>query len=282
MTIIGINGKLRTGKGILATKLALAVADEGGKVLSNYSMDSPNTSKIDFYDLVSLLKKPRQEPTVTIVIDELQGWLDSYVGTGKSNRFGSYFLFQSAKLGYDLIYTTQITMRALNSFRELCDYRYCAKVDRANGVFYYYVLDPKIADDDVPTGEYFTITFEQASKWWDRYDTFEAVVPLGMNELFVDMEKHDPERMNATIDRQVSLLILELQRLGARRVQTKLEVEDMLLHLNEPLVFSKYVYLRLRRQLSSRHTQLPQIDVQSTEVSTRIDHLRELLEGKRK
>lgn len=243
--IIGINGKLRQGKGILATMLGLAVADEGGQVLSNYWANSSNWTVIDFYDLCLLMQKGRQEPQKLIIIDELPGWLDSRVSMTKSNRFGTYFLFQSAKLGYDLIYTAQLNMRTELAFRELCDLRVMAEKSEEEQIFRYHILDASYTDEDVPSGRSFNIPFSVAATFWSRYNTFEAVAPVGMAELFQEMEKYDPERMNVTVNRQVAIL-REKKGLGPGCKMN--EVQNALLELMEPVVFAKYVHVRLQQR----------------------------------
>lgn len=249
--IIAVNGKLRQGKGVLLTKLSLDVADSGGKVKSNYAMDSPNVEKIDFYDFIGLLQKPRAKERTLLTVDEIQGWLDSYIGQSKAGRFGSYIIFQSAKLGYDILYSTQLTMRAQNTLRELADIRIYAKKFAAEKTFAYYFLDANITDDDVPTGCGFTISYDQASKWWDRYDTYEPVTPFGVNEFYADLEKTDAVRRQATINRQVDLLFTCHSR-GAYIEPSKIGVESALLDLNEPTVHAAIVAHRYKLQLSCK------------------------------
>lgn len=249
MTIIGINGKLRQGKGILESKIALGIADSGGRVKSNHTLQSPNSEKIDFYDFCQLLMKPRQTPQVTLSIDEIQGWLDSYVGQSKSGRFGSYFAFQSAKLGYSLVYTSQLNMRAMNTLRELCDFRVYAIKDAANEVFYYLILDPNEPDDDIFTGRYFTITYDEASKWWDRYDTYEPVTPLGIQELFTDLEKYDPERLDVTLNCQTKLILEKAEKDGVKPPTSRIGVKSWLISLKQPSAFADLVAFRISQQL---------------------------------
>lgn len=251
LTILGINGKLRQGKGILLTNLALTMADAGMPVLSNYAIDHKNCKVIDFYDFIRLIKQPRAEQLTMLAIDEIQGWLDSYIGQSKSGRYGSYFIFQSAKLGYEIGYTTQLTMRAQNTLRELADYRIYAKKDATNKEFYYFWLDPNVTDDDVPTGAGFKITYEQASTWWDKYDTFEAVAPAGINEFFDSLLKSDPKRKNERINQQVELLCEQKFYIEP----TRIGVESALLQLQQSTIFSPLVAHRYKLQQRNKHTQ---------------------------
>lgn len=254
--IVGINGRLRQGKGVFMTMLALAVADQGGHVLSNYTLKTPNAEKIEFYDLVKLLQRGRQEPQKLICIDEIYGWLESRVSSSKVNRFASYFLFQSAKLGYDLIYTAQLNMSVDNRLRELSDVRLYA--EKLEDRFRYHVLDATVTDDDVPSGRTFDLPFQAAALFWDRYDTFEAVAPVGMSELFVEMEKFEPERMNATVDRQATLMLQRQELLGQPPRLDRASVTNALLLLGESTAFAAFVGARLRLLLQQTCTQSQQ------------------------
>lgn len=255
MTILHIVGKMRTGKGILATFLGCYVADKGNPVDSNYTIKAPNFHLIDFYGLLEFLKQKRQSPPHLLIIDELPGWCDSYVTQAKSSRYATYFLNQSAKLGYDLIFTSQRTMRADINFRELSDARCRAEKNEEKKCFEYHWLDPEQTEEDVETGAVTRIPFEMAKQFWDRYDTFEAVPPVGLDEVLVEMEKYDPQRMNATIERQVSILLAKAELTLAAKL---IDVKDALLELCEPVCYAPYVHVRLLRRLRTPlQTQTP-------------------------
>lgn len=246
MTVLHITGKMRTGKGVFATYLGLYVAEAGNPVDCNYHITNPMVRWITFYDLLEFLKKPRQSPPHLLIIDELPGWCDSYVTQAKSSRYATYFLNQSAKLGYDLIFTSQRTMRADINFRELSDARCRAEKNEEHKCFEYHWLDPEETEEDVDTGRVTRIPYELAAQFWERYDTFEAVPPIGLDEILVEMEKYDPQRMNATIERQVSILLGK----GELTLAAKLiDVKDALLELCEPVCYAPYVHVRLLRRL---------------------------------
>lgn len=256
--IFGINGKLRQGKGILATKIGLAFADSGGKVKCNYKISHPNVEEISFYQFVELLNKPRAASQTLLIIDEIYGWLDSYMSQSKANRFASYFVFQSAKLGYDIIYTSQLTMRAMNTLRELCDARVYAKKDVKNQVFKYYVLDPNEPDDDIPTGKILKLPFSEAAKFWDRYNTYEGVKPYGLKDFLTEIEKTDSGRMKKTIDRQVSTLSSLIETGAIAKDTRRIAVESALLDIDESREFSALVSFRLEQQLRQKNTSFQQ------------------------
>lgn len=216
----------------------------GGKVLSNYTIKHPNATKIDFYDFLSLLRKPRQEKTVLLVIDELPTWIDSYcTTTSKSNRMASHFCNQSAKLGYHLAYTAQRTRRADINYREMVDISYRAEKDAANNVFHYILLDPNFIDEDIDTGRRLHIPFAAARLWWNRYNTYESVTPLGLDEFFFELEKTDPRRLLMVVNRQAQLL----RGAGLHGRLNIAQVELALMDRGELPFFAKYVAVRLQQ-----------------------------------
>lgn len=279
MTILHIVGKPRAGKGIIETFLACYVGDAGTIVDSNYHIWdlTPETNRqcqcsacqrenrnrvvgrnhncIGFYDLLEFLKKPRQSPLHLLNIDELPGWCDSYVTSSKSSRYATHFLNQSQKLGYDLIFTSQRTMRADINFRELSDARCRAEKNMEKQCFEYHWLNPEETEEDVETGAVTRIPFEMAKDFWGRYDTFEAVPPVGLDEVLVEMEKYDPVRMNRTIDTQVQLLLAKAELTTLAKL---IDVKDALLELGEPTCYAPYVHVRLLRRL-----RMPSIPLQT-------------------
>lgn len=242
MTNLHIIGKPRSGKGVLMTFLSLMLADSGGIINSNYHMDSPNVNFISFYDLLNFLKKSRQNPPRTNNIDELPGWCDSYVSSSKSSRFASHFLNQSAKLGYDMIFSSQRSMRADINFRELREA--ALKAERVEGGFIYHVLDPDETEEDVDTGRTIKLTDEMASCFWNRFDTFEAVPPIGLDEVLMEMQKFDHKKLDETITQQCNAL---LEAYPNEACATVNGVSELLLSLGESRQFAGLVHARLQR-----------------------------------
>lgn len=273
--VIGIKGQRRKGKGILETLFGLIIADGGMPVVGNYTLYDeagrgqkingvysghahPNFRGIGFYELVSFLRKPRQEPPVTILVDELPGWIDSYVSTSKSSRFATHFLNQSAKLGYNFIYTAQRTKRVDINFREGTDVCFMADKDVENQKFIYHVLDANDTEEDTPTGQKLELPFETAKAFWNRYDTYEAVPPLGMDEYLLEMMKYDPGRMLLEVQRQAAILT---QKQELRRGCKLQDVKYALLCEKLPPTFAAYVYSALQRPIE--YTPVPILPAQT-------------------
>lgn len=166
---------------------ALIVLKQGGTVYANFHIKHQNAHYLTFAQFVQLLKKGRASPNSWVLIDEMQVWLDSRVSHSKANRFGTYFLFQSAKLGYNIIYSSQVNMRVDIDYRSLTDIRFVA--ERENGGFTYSLMDNKFPDCNVPTGDSFFLPMSLASHFWWVYDTFEAVQPVGLESLIEELSR---------------------------------------------------------------------------------------------
>lgn len=236
---------MRQGKGILSTFIALAFAECGGEVLTNYTINNPSCRKISFYEFLELLTKPRRATPTLICIDELPTWIDSYCTTqSKSNRYASHFCNQSAKLGYDLVYTAQRTRRADINYREMVDVSFRAVKDEEQQFFNYVLLDASVIDEDVETNQSLSIPFGVAANWWSLYDTFEPVTPEGLSDFMVEIEKSDYKKMVATVDRQVQ----KLKGKNVRYLPSVVAAELALMDVGESPVFAKYV----KERLSSR------------------------------
>lgn len=282
MTILHITGKPRKGKGILQTFLTLPIADAGKPVDSNYHLYTaehqphPNVNFIGFYDLLSFLKKPRVTPEHLLNIDELPGWCDSYATQAKGSRFASHFVNQSQKLGYDMIFTSQRAKRADINYRELADLRMDATRVSLCGskrcpedcthfnecYFQYQPMDMNNLEEDVPKGKPLKLPFSMAKTFWSRYDTYEAVPPVGLDEVLVEMQKYDPTRHNQIINEQVRAVREAWQ---PSYIMDRTTVKDIMLELYLPTVDVDVVFSRLRRtrqetQVQKKRTETPQVE----------------------
>lgn len=237
------------------------------------------TRCITFYELIKFLKLPRQNPEHLLLIDELPGWCDSYVPSEKGARFATHFLNQAQKLGYDLIFTSQRRMRANINFRELSDLAFkaeknqlcslkkckgltCEYVDVCN--FTYKVLDPDNTEEDIETGKKITIPFRLAiEEVFGRFDTWEAVPPVGLDDVLNELRNHDPVALNKEVNRQVSVL---REAYPSLRGGTIPQISELLLDIGEHIKHSGLVCARLNRQTHNTPQISPKIVTPKTET----------------
>lgn len=256
MSVFLVTGKPRTGKTLLISGLSIMFADQGTEIYSNLDLKKngethPNCQIITPYNLVQMMEAGRRKKTGIITIHEIYAFFHSHKALSDINNFGGAFVCQSAKLGYIWLIDSQLVNKVDDNFRALAEYRYEAEKDTQNKQFNYYELDTSITDKDVRTGEYFSIPFELASCWWNRYDTYTPNPIIGLSELKTKMQKLEPKIMNQTINNQVKMILEKKKELGlyfAGDVST-LWVKNALLELEQPLAFADFVALRLKRDM---------------------------------
>lgn len=252
-----IEGKRRQGKGILNAFLTLMAADSGTRIRSNYRLQTPNYQSLTFYEFVSMLKRDEPfEPYIVVSLQEIQGWLSSHRSMSDSSEIADNLIFQASKLGINIVGDSQLNMRVGNSLRGMANYRYEAECDETNQQFIYWELDIHYPNNSIRTEESFTIPFEVAALWWNRFNTYERSTPLGMGSLLMKMEKLEPSLMNATIERQATILTEKPELLTT---YTKIGVERALMRCGEETAFAPYVLdelkQRYRNQGSTQQTE---------------------------
>lgn len=175
-------GPKGSGKTIIITKIALASKRE---VFSNYWIDSPNYNHLEVMDLVDI------NNNVDIFIDEAYVWLESRISGFFLNRFLSYMLWQSRKRDIDMYLTAQ-RFRSLDvRFREECDVliKCEPRINLDKDDFNYTLF--WIAEDKEKK---FTLTYEDAKKYFPMYNTYQIIEPYTKEELNFELLKRDPER----------------------------------------------------------------------------------------
>lgn len=252
------------------TLMALIFANRGGKVLTNYNIQHKNARKIEFPEFISLLLKGRTASKELLILDELPTWIDSRASMAKTSRFATYFIDQSAKLGYDVVFSSQRSMRADIEFRELCDQRYRAKKDEKNKVFLYDILNPEVYDRDLTTGKTLKLPYASASRFWNRYDTYEAVKPVGIEALLAEIQKHNPAWANSAINKQTNTLYEKLELFSLHGI-TPTTVKNALLSLELPTTYAQYVHLRLLHKLSTKTLENTQTKTLQPQVPSKIE-----------
>lgn len=158
--IVGSKG---SGKTALMTSFAhMYHSKTDKKIISNYDLSSIDENYAQFsYDILFDDKLHNS----VLLLDEIYLYSDSRVSMSAKNRQLSYMLYQSRKTDVD-IYATMISFMTLDKrFREqvdlliLCEKTYMFK----------YTFITKTSRKKI------YITFEQMSKIFDMYDTFEII-----------------------------------------------------------------------------------------------------------
>lgn len=246
---MGIFGNIGEGKSLLAGYFAYRFHLQNLSypelkplpIYCNFKIDYPEAELIDVSRLLDLESLSRG----LLVIDEAYSWLESRISQSRINRYVSYFGFQSRKRGVDVIYTAQMGSSIDVRFIDLSHIRVLCKKNDVDRVFGYRFL----LEDGKSTS--FDLGFDDAKLFWDDYDTYETVQPLGLKELQVDAEKFDSDKINSRVDVLVNRFFEYKDVLRLRGVGDvyRYVVEDILLLWNEPVSLAPFVCNRLKNLL---------------------------------
>jgi len=222
---IAIHGDVGTGKTALMTALALS-SDK--PVLANYFIDCPRC-RIFRPSMLARLT----EPTL-VLIDEAYTWLESRISASHLNLYLSYMLFQSRKLGMDIVTTVQLASTIDKRYRELADV--WIEANREDEYFRYTWV--KNSPPKYPRGE-FTMSIETAEREiFPRYNTYEIVGDL--TELIDSIE---PSAIIPDVYRTADLLLAQYP--GRR--WTKAALQDYCEENGHSSTFAEKLYNRLQR-----------------------------------
>lgn len=117
--IIGIVGRMGSGKTLLMTYLSYKAFMSGQAIFSNYRLTYPHKI-ITKKDILSYAEKKSSLENCVLLIDECQIMLDCR--NFQKNSMITFFLLQTRKRGVDLIYTTQQFFNVDKRLRENTDY----------------------------------------------------------------------------------------------------------------------------------------------------------------
>jgi hypothetical protein len=163
MTLTMVLGGLGAGKTLFSTILA---CHSPRPVHSNF------TIRCDQYvpfDLNAFLDGRIEDAMV--LLDEAYVYLESRVSSRLLNRVLSYVLFQSRKMGMNIVVTTQLSSSLDVRFRDLADYVVRA---RHTGAGFSY----RIMSTETKVVKEFFLPITKASAYFPRFDTLERVEPV--------------------------------------------------------------------------------------------------------
>lgn len=241
-----IVGNVREGKTLFMVHQLGLYRSKGGKlpIYSNFKLSLSNVVRVGVSNLLDL----EGLGAGVMGIDEAYTWLESRVSSSALNRYCSYFLFQSGKRQVDVMATAQLGSTIDLRFYDLAHQIVLAYKNVRFSRFEYQIATRCGRGVRVVTK---CLSFEDASKFWDVYDTGEPVAPLGLKSLQVEMDKFDTEKINERVDAVVAKALVYAERFGWRSDKDvyRYQVQDWLLRVGEPLVLAPLVTNRLKVRL---------------------------------
>lgn len=229
---MGIYGDVGSGKTALEARFA-KFTDSKLAIRTNFDLDLPNASNIEPIDLLTL------EDGTQVFIDEFYTWAESRISPSKLNRFISYFLaFQQRKRKLNVVHTSQLRGAIDIRFRLMEKYTILAKtrIEETEDFTYKITNRKKVIT--------MTIPYKAMLPIFDIYKTEKIIMPMDIKELGAEMLFYNPIKLNAEIDRVVSLI--QKQDVPSGTKITKDLVKDLMTRIGEPLTLEPYVYVRLK------------------------------------
>ncbi len=168
MTLIGIFGRLGSGKTLFASILSTDYYAKGYKIYANYKLQ--NALPLTFNYFLEFNKNYNPDNKYLFILDEVYAFgLESRASASKLNRLSSYIVLQSRKMNIDIIYTTQLLNAVDLRLKDLTDI-----VIRASKTESYYKFIILSAD----TYRTVILPMEKAKKYYGLYNTREIINPV--------------------------------------------------------------------------------------------------------
>lgn len=172
-----------------------------------------------------------------VAITEAYEYMESRLGMGAFQRYMSYIVFQTRKRKMDFIIDTQLDDTIDHRFMRLCDYIVVAESD-ING-FNYYITNKKIIN-------IVSISFKQAEKFWDLYDSWEVILTPQLEELGVKIGTQNKKKLNEKLRELENQFYNTYGQLENKKI-THAVVDNFLLEREESDIYSPYLYARLQK-----------------------------------
>lgn len=227
--LVIILGNLGSGKTLIMTLLSY---HDKREVWSNYKINSKNYRVLDVVDLLDL------PDNIILLMDEAYAWIESRVSSSTLNEYLSSILFHTRKTNTDIYLTTPMFSTIDKRFRHqanyiiLCEHRNNFNTDDFHFLFY---------NKDNKTYGSNTLTYSNAKKYFNLYDTYEKIeshrkrglefkilqkYPLRLKEYIIELTEMIKHRINGSITHDI--------------------VKDCLLMEGIDLSYEPYIYIRLK------------------------------------
>lgn len=246
-TIIGFNGRPRSGKTAALALLGLRSIRRGRKVYSNFPIEG--AEYITPFELLKFLKAGAENETESplynadICAQEFQTWIESRLGAAKTVLAITDFICQAPKLGFNLYYDTQLNSAVDKRLKQNVFARYEAEKTKTG--FRYYQLDIEHTEENVRTGRKKFVSLGYMVKFvFPYYNTRKVSLRPDFSTIMADMESQNPEIKEKTVERQVKLLANSPHLYD----YSKVSVEYALMKHHESAAFAALVAIGLKIQ----------------------------------
>lgn len=235
--LIGLLGNLGSFKTTYATYLARLARLKGIPVYSNYKIDWKGCYQLDFAELMRF-----NFHGGLIILDEVYTVAESRISSSKLNRFFSYFIFQSRKLGVDVVWTAQLDSSVDKRLYMLTPMKFGCYGEFDGFCEFECLYDGLVSN------------FAMDKNYFERFvfpyfNTYQTVEPVGMQELLVEMYKFDYVKMNQIINDYIAQ-ICSLYSIPDDVY--KYEIEDIMAEMGLAVSLASAVTSRIKRLRNNR------------------------------
>lgn len=246
---VGIIGDIRSGKTLLLV-LFTFLYSKNREVRTNLKrLEHPNFKHLSLRDFLHLDELNHAD----VYIDELYAWIESRFSGDDVNLALSYFGLQAGKRDVNIIWTAQIMGSVDLRFRFLARVIFSCVHNRELHRFEYtrYVKtvigEPPFQEITYKRADMMYISEENATKLYDKYDTFEVIEPRRKARMEWALIESDEDALEEELNKICSKSAKELETIEN---VTRERIRIILNRYNVPLRFESDVYYPLKDNFS--------------------------------
>jgi len=232
-----ILGDRGSGKSLLLTRFLLK---SNKPFFSNYKVYEDN-KKTKLHSRYNELHPEEllhlQVDSANVGITEAYEYFESRLGMGAFQRYMSYITFQTRKRKLSVYIDTQLDDTIDHRFTRLCDYIIISEA--TNYGFHYYCSNKKVINE-------FSIKFEQAEKFWDKYDSWEVIITPQLEELGKQVEVQNKPKLKQKLEELAVLFYEDYPHIEQKKITHGL-VDYFLVDHEESDVYSSFLHARLQK-----------------------------------
>lgn len=169
--IIGITGKMGSGKTLFMTYLAYVLSKEQN-IISNYRLNFPHKI-IKRSDILNYAQSKTQLKDCLLILDELQTIMDCR--TSFKNKIATYFMLQTRKRNVDMAWTSQQFWNVEKRIRENTDLVFTCNPIREGKTLKKIMIDISRYEGRDTFYYLKTISLNNPEEYYKLYDSYEIV-----------------------------------------------------------------------------------------------------------
>lgn len=232
--LVIVIGNLGSGKTLIVLILSLCYNRD---IWSNFEIKIPNYKELDIPDLFNLPNN------IVVIMDEGYAWIESRVSSSALNEYVSSIIFHTRKTFTDIYLTTPMLSTIDKRFRHQANYIIECE-HRSN----FESDDFKYTFNDIDNNSYskYTLSYNNAKKYFKLYDTYEKVDSHRKKGLEFNILKHYPKRLKIRVKEIIEIVQKHIIDTNQNGKITHDKLKGYLFDLEIDLNYEPYVYIRMK------------------------------------